>query len=396
MTLPDIKDIKRISKVFQGLVEFIEENHDQSSDEITVPEEIQSLVLKLQVDHESFGKGIEEYMHKKKRNVSEVKTVERIIEESPYYLTVKDVDGDLPIHTAARDGSSFPTFIPLLAMVGIQHGVGGKGGKGGLLVQDHRRRSPLSLMVRVGNFDAMKVLFNAKPPLLVKSDVRERYLIHHSVYYNKLELMKMMIELDPAPLYKTNSSDKLPIHCAESLDAAKLLLKSASEYDPKHSSIGGLFSKDKKGEMPINIIINTFGKEHVMRCIEQALSTNKDIPILHKVILHTPEYIHDIITSFPDSCFLRDDDGRLPIHVALETGMKWSSALLLIMNANSEHLDEVDPVTKLCTSALAAAKPASDLRTINYLTLKYPKNLKVSALSSSTQEQQRKRQKLNH
>ncbi len=125
MTLPNIEDIKRISKVFQGLVEFMKENHDQSSDEITVPEEIQSLVLKLQVDHESFGKGIEEYMHKKKRNVSEVKTVERIIEESPYYLSVKDEDGDLPIHTAARDGSSFPTFIPLLAKVGLQHGVGG-------------------------------------------------------------------------------------------------------------------------------------------------------------------------------------------------------------------------------------------------------------------------------
>jgi ankyrin repeat protein len=188
--------IERISKVFQGLVQFIEENHDQSSDEVTVPEEIQSLVLHFQVAHEHFGKGIEEYMHTEKRNVSEVKTVERIIKDGPYYLSVKDEDGDLPIHTAAMDGSSFPTFIPLLAKAGIQHGVGGKKGRGGLLVQDHEGCNSLSSMAYVGNYDAMKILLNAKPPLLRKSDVRKCCLMHNAVVSNNLDLMKMMIKMD--------------------------------------------------------------------------------------------------------------------------------------------------------------------------------------------------------
>jgi hypothetical protein len=394
MTLPNITDIKRISKVFQGLVDFIGD-HRESSEGITVPEHIQTLVLNLRVAHEAFEEGIEEYMHAKKDDLSEVKTVKRIIEESPYYLTVKDKRGYLPIFSATCYESSFPTLIPLLAKAGVQYGVGGDGGRGGLLVENNNRENVLNNMTFIGHFDSMKALLNAEPPLLIKSDVVKYELIHEAAAGNKIDMMKMMIEMDPAALYGTASSTGvLPIHCTRSVDAFRLLLKSAVEYDPKHSSIGGLFAKDNDGIMPIKNIIEDVGTEDLFTCIEQTLSTYKDIPILHKAILHAPECLHDIITTFPDSCFLRDENGRLPIHVALETGMKWSSELSSIMNANSEHLDEVDPVTKLCLGALAAVKPTCGLRTINYLMLKHPKNAKVTA--SCSDQEQCKRRKLNH
>jgi hypothetical protein len=381
MTLPNVFQIKRISEVFQGLVDLIEDNNDQCSEGISVPEHIQALVLNLQVAHETFETGIEEFMHSEKQDHSEVKTVERIIEKCPYYLTVEDDDGDLPIQNAARNISSFSTLVPLLAKAGIQHGVGGEHGRGGLLVRDSDNCPAICRITRNGHVDAMKALISATPPLLKKSDVYEFYLIHIATLGNNLEMIKMMIEIDPAAVYKTWSSGELPISDAKSLDAFKLLLQSGVEYDPKHSSIGGLFAKDNNGIIPINRIVKRFGKENTMECIRQCLSPNKDIPILHKVIIHTPEYIYDIMTSFPDACFLRDDSGRLPIHVALETGMKWSSELSAIIYANSEHLDEVDPVTKLDSIALAVVEPASDSRTINYL--KYPKNEKDIASDRS-------------
>jgi ankyrin repeat protein len=392
MTLPNINDIKRISKVFQGLVDFIEDNR-KLSEGITVTEEIQSLVLNLHVAHETFDKGIAEYMHAEKEDLSEIKTVEKIIGESPYYLTVKDEYGNLPIHSAAWDESSLPTLIPLLAKAGIQHGVGGESGRGGLLVENSSGTNTLTCMTDQGNFDAMKALLNAQPPLLIKSDIVENGLIHKAVKVNELNMMKMMIEMDPKALYKRDSDGNLPIHCVNSQDAFKLLLQSAVDCDPNHSSIGGLFTKDGFGYMAINLITDKFNKKCVITCLEQVLSTHKDIPILHKAILYTPRYVRDIIENFPDSCFLRDDSGRLPIHVSLETGMKWSLVFLSIMNANSEHLGEVDPVTKLHLGDLAAVEPSCGLRTINYLMLKHPKNVNVAALTSD--EERCKRRKLN-
>ncbi len=380
------------SKTFQGRKDFIEDNR-QPSEGINVPKHIKKLVLNVRVAHATFEKGIAEYMHAEMYDHSEVQTVERIIEENPYYLTAKNGDGDLPIHSATSDSSSFPTLIPLLAKAGIQHGVGGESGRGGLLVENSDGGNPLVWMALHGHLDGMKALLNAEPPLLIKSDVAEYALLHEATQGNNLDMMKMMIEIDPAALYQMEQHGRLPIHYVNSLDAFSLLLKSAIDYDPKHTSVGGLFVRDEDGDMPINQFIEQEGKEDTITCIEQALSAYNDIPILHKAILHTPKYVHDIITAFPDSCFLRDENGRLPIHVALETGMKWSLELTAIMNGNLEHLGEVDPVTQLCLGALAAIKPTCGLRTINYLMLKHPKNVRFAA--SSSDNEQCKRRKMN-
>jgi hypothetical protein len=148
--------------------------------------------------------------------------------------------------------------------------------------------------------------------------------------------------------------------------------------------------------MAINHMIDKFGKEDTWECIEDALSTNDDIPILHKTILHAPEYINDVVASFPDACLLCDKNGHLPIHVALETGMKWSMTLIFIMNSNLEHLGDVDPLTKLCPGALAAVKPSSGFRTVYYLMSKYPKHAQITVSGSDEGQGKRKKQKLNH
>jgi hypothetical protein len=372
---------KNTAKVFQGLIDLIE-SETKEGNRGSVPREIQSLVSNFQRAHETFEKGIHEYMHRWGHDVSEFKTVERIVEKDPSCLISRDKSGHLPICNASFDDFSASTYVPFFAKAAIQHGVlADESERGGLLIRVRDSKyTPLQRLVRFTNISALKALQNSKPPLFKAADIRTECLIHIA------------------------ASGGTPLHKGRSLDLTKLLLKSAIKYDPHHISIGGLFAKNKQGAMSINCIINKFGKKDAIKCIEESLSTSTHIPILHKAIQHTPEYVDDIITSFPDSCFVRDENGRLPIHVALETGMKWSTSLLLIMNANSEYLGEIDPLTQFCPIALAAVEPACDLRTINYLLQKHPKqvefsmktiNKKVRSSSNDDHEHKSKRQRFN-
>lgn len=71
-------------------------------------------------------------------------------------------------------------------------------------------------------------------------------------------------------------------------------------------------------------------------CIEKALSKQKglnDLPfILHQTIQHAPEYVTEVMNRFPESIHVhRDRHNRLPIHIALERGMKWSIELTYLL-----------------------------------------------------------------
>ena len=67
------------------------------------------------------------------------------------------------------------------------------------------------------------------------------------------------------------------------------------------------------------------------------------------------------------ACFVKDIDGRLPRHVALETGMKHFMGLVSFMNViHHIHLGDIYTVTWLSIGALATMEHASDLDTINY------------------------------
>jgi ankyrin repeat protein len=322
MTLhvPNSIGIEKISRVFQSLLDIVE-NSNNSNDECPVPVEIESLVLNLQIAHHKFEKGIEEYMHKKERGISEVKTLETIVENNPHYLTVPDKQGNLPIHTAARDSSSSSTYIPLLAKAGIKHVADGESGRGGLLVEDTNGFCTLRTIVQSGSVDTIEALRRIEPPLVVETDVKELILLHDAIFSRNLDMVELLIDMDPSGLFKKSIPGNLPIHLALSLDAARLLMQKSIEYDPDHESIGGLFEKNNEGQMPIDKIVHRFGSDRAWECIGEVFSANKKIPILHKTILHAPKYLDNLITNLPYACFLRDEDGRLPIHVALEAGI---------------------------------------------------------------------------
>ena len=100
------------------------------------------------------------------------------------------------------------------------------------------------------------------------------------------------------------------------------------------------------------------------------------MPILHKAIEeNAPQYITKFVERFPDSAFLWDENDRLPMYIALEQGLNWSTELVSIMNANISNLHARDPLTGLYPYVLAASEPSCDLRTMKYLAEKFPEQV---------------------
>lgn len=71
----------------------------------------------------------------------------------------------------------------------------------------------------------------------------------------------------------------------------------------------------------------------------------------------------EIISKFPNCVNERDEEGRLPVHIAAECGLPFPD-LMPIVWANMSALEERDPKTGLYTFALAASQSSSDLATI--------------------------------
>lgn len=375
-----IIDFERFDNLFKELY-LLTKLDLQNNNNYSLPNELKDVLAAYKITRDSdikkttiqFIVKINEYMHKKKRSISEVDTVKAIIKICPEFLSVKDSRGNLPLHVACGDDETSSIYVPLLVEAGIKHGVGGSYGRGGLLVKGSQNLYALGILARQGNIEVFKMLEQLSPSIFNENDVLKYELVHMAVFQKKTDMVTFLSEYNPSVLYRrTSKGGCLPIHFSQSLGMVSLLLERAIEANPNNDTIGGLFAKNDDGKMPIDHILSQHNKDNVWNCISQALSKHKDIPILHQVIRNAPIYVDKIIENFPHSCYLRDRNGRLPVHVALETGMKWSVSLISIMHANLSHLSDIDPVTGFYPFVLAACEPSSDLRTINHLLHLHP------------------------
>lgn len=376
--------------------------------------ELRNLIHEFESAYDQFVTGLREFVTNpigRERETSEIMPVEKIVEVFPDILRDSDGQGNLPIHVAAEDKKIAATFVPALAKSGIKllEKVKDDNEKGGLTVMNGSNRTPLGMIVRRGDLKTFMNLCNTEPPLVKKKDVIEYSLLHHASCHDRnMRMVSFLVKVNPDALYsKKYYSDYLPLHasCCDTGGFAitKFLLTQALKHDPNHLSIGGLFDKDKQNRTGLAKLISRYGAERTWKCIESEISPYKDCLILHQTIKHAPQYVDEILARFPHSCFLRDKDGRLPVHTALECGLQWSISLVSILNTNSNHLGDVDPVTGFCLCGLAAMKPSCDLRTINYLIRSHPRQLEFHDTSDKSEgkkdeksnlESPRKRQKL--
>jgi hypothetical protein len=404
--------IEKVAKLLQNLVDL------QKEAEKGLPIKLQACVSQLLSAQKRFVKQIDNYMHLMNYNVDGIETLKTIAETCPEFLATTDPQGNLPIHCPQVYGESLysKTFVPLLANIGRRYGVGGEDARGGLLVKNGRSYNVLQCLTDCPSTAVFDALRNAEPPLFYQEDVQNYHLLHEAVSDQNTELVKYMADVDPSCLYHYDHSGNIPIHyiCSSGNESqhgnhdehqckgkfiAEWLLQKAVSQDTSNPTIGGLFTTEEQNEydLVLNCLINRFGETDAWDCIERALSSFDNLPILHQVIQHAPQHCATVMRRFPDSVVVRDCNNRLPIHVALDNGMNWSTELVAIINSNRQQLKEVDPVTKWPPFALAGKDGNCDLRTIYHLIRKNPEHVELADNSSnrSFPMQCTKRRKIN-
>jgi ankyrin repeat protein len=148
-------------------------------------------------------------MHCEKHDVNEVETMNIIIETCPDFMATQNKFGSLPVNCSSYDSSSAYIFVPLLADMGRQHGIGGDR-RGGLLVDSFGFNTLLSLTENPSP-DTFKALMNVEPPLFYKQDVHDHDILHWAVNNGHIEVVKFIIELDASCLYSSDKEDRMPI-----------------------------------------------------------------------------------------------------------------------------------------------------------------------------------------
>jgi len=355
--------------------------------------ELSQHVLILIADYnragETFTQRIERFMRRHKWEHEELEATMMIVESCPSILRARgSIVRPLIIHAAA--GANAAEFVVLLAKAGLKYGIGEGGG---LLCQDGIGMNVFQLLVQNDFSDTLKALFDEN--ILTRKDVREQGIPHFAAWCRSFKTLKICADLDPGCLFleetRGRGSTLNILVCAgsndqEKINVIKYLVKKAVQYDRMHPSIGGLLtpaSHNTGGTVTtLHNMIEKFGEDTTWNLVEEILSGYTDIPFVHHVIKDAPDLVLNTIQRFPQAVFIRDNQNRLPIHVALEAGLEWSFALVSILNANISHLKDKDPVSGFYPYALAATEPSCDLKTIIHLLKLHPQHPQLSFVRS--------------
>ena len=76
------------------------------------------------------------------------------------------------------------------------------------------------------------------------------------------------------------------------------------------------------------------------------------------------EHCGNVVKYFSDCMVVRDAKGRLPIHIAAESGLGWDEGMKDIAQASFTSIDCIDMVSGLMPFALAAVGNGKDLQCI--------------------------------
>ena len=334
-------------------------------------------------------------LHRVQVTKPSIDTVKELIRSFPNALSVVKEFPDaykfyhrpmirLPIHSAVRNIDTIK-YLPILAKKGIKLEVGGKGMRGGLLVEDPiddcPSRNTLQLIAHLGDpsdpilydslhLDVLKEL--RKDKLLLKEDIKEHDLLYWSCHLAAKKRFEYLAEWDPDCLI--NNKYLLSFAFIENfrdLTSFTMYFQTALQYHPKH--LGFLFQKDKQGYTVYERIIQRYSKDITFNVIKQCIPTDTKLPILHHVVRDAPQYMNDFSFRYPSAFNLRDEDGRAFKQAALASGSKTSknNGQFFGMMTDDE-IAELDPVTNQYPFLTCAACENSDLSTVYTLLSRNP------------------------
>ena len=250
-------------------------------------------------------------------------TLQSMISASPSSLSYKNDIERLPIQTALCRPNSV-RYISLLAREGVKHKVGGKDGRGGLLVVDPGS-TPVSLntlqgLVNLRFIDnaesdlydkacvnAMKELKNAN--IFAKDDIKNHRLLYLTCHSRDFEQrsFEFLCNWYPEGL-KDYYWYNLPIiHAIITywpIESFAIFLKATTKHHTNEDGL--LFQTDTDGITACQRAFDRYGKEETMQVIGNCIPfDDPQIPILHHVAKHAIRLLNDFRGKIPLSCILQ-------------------------------------------------------------------------------------------
>jgi len=121
--------------------------------------------------------------------------------------------------------------------------------------------------------------------------------------------------------------------------------------------------------------LNTFGNDVTFGAIEQCIPLDGagQLPILHRVVEHAPQYSNEFGMRYPSAMFLRDNNGRVLYQAELASGNRtFGQDSMFFLRMSDEQVREIDPGTDLYPFMVAASGETSDLSAVYYLLRRNP------------------------
>jgi hypothetical protein len=323
-------------------------------------------------------------LHRLDETKPRIEAVQKLVRAVPDALSYEDSEFMIPIQWAVHDVDSIK-YIPIMAQEGAKSHVGGEDKRGGLLLEDLEGESVCEtnvlqlLFVLKDESDAtcLKIIKELrKMNLLLKSDIQEYNLLYCCCKPSASNIFQYMVQWDPDAL-RTHETYGLPLfHAVLSKGVTspgsffEVFLKASIKHHPQH--LGLLFQKDSDDLTACEYAFSNIGKEQTFKAMQSIIPAETDLPILHHVNRHAPQYINDFARWYPSAIFQRDENGRTIKQDEITRGAKtFDSDAFFFINMTDDEIAAVDPMTGQYPF-LTMATTACDVQSIFYLLRRNP------------------------
>lgn len=297
--------------------------------------------------------------------------------------SMRDVDGDTPLHAACRCGAPIEVLeVLLLANPSAVH------------ERDYEGLTPLlRLWVRyfviLGNdvIDAVQGRDDLKGELGEAWNKTE--LLLRAAYHGSLQASTAV--RGEAPTWTTagvRNTVFRAVHAASAVDCPRQVVKIATKVYPAQ-----LDEVDEEGRIPLTIAAVTpawkmrdlSDEGYILEDrIHGDESQYDDMDNAEQVGPNQlyPSVIEILVTAAPETAQFRDADGRIPLQLAISHGKKWTTGVRALLEAYPDAIMLHDPMTNLLPFMLAGTVKKGGCTTIFQL-LKSNPSLAQGALEYS-------------
>lgn len=246
-------------------------------------------------------------------------------EHSKPIVSLKSKDQRILLHLISANKPAYDVFKMALDL-GIKYKVGGKDGKGGLLVKNIAGETPLQLLSEQ-NAGAVNKIYNyisnfKELNLIDKSIYKKLDLLHHVAGSGKESLARKILKANPKLVSMVDENGQLPLHHAckrsasiEQRKMIKLLAQSGSKQ--KLTGKSGLLLADDQDVTPLENLVSFHPLTD--KVYDVLFEVFDDVPVLQTAIESgCTNHINVFCMKNKQCLAVRDEWGCLPIHTCAD------------------------------------------------------------------------------